>query len=134
MASSQYEPERTAFKGTELGKGHFGEVYVASASTLKGQREETQVAVKCLKGGYATDSLPVKQFASEMETLATIGTHLNIVSLLGVVVKGKRLPAATFYPFRRASAVQVSQFSFWNTANLAPYETSCRKRINSGRP
>ena len=74
-----------------MGKGHFGEVYTASVSGVAGREGEIPVAVKLLKSGHSLNSLAMKQFASEMEIMASIGRHLNIVSLLGIFVKGIKL-------------------------------------------
>ncbi|XP_022111631.1 angiopoietin-1 receptor-like, partial [Acanthaster planci] len=61
-----------------LGKGNFGEVR-AGGVRVKG--EVTKAAIKTLKDG-ASDSA-VKDFKEEMQTMANIKPHRNIVSLLG---------------------------------------------------
>ncbi|XP_022109721.1 tyrosine-protein kinase Mer-like [Acanthaster planci] len=61
-----------------LGKGNFGEVR-AGGVRVKG--EVTKAAIKTLKDG-ASDSA-VKDFKEEMQTMANIKPHPNIVSLLG---------------------------------------------------
>ena len=90
-----------------MGKGSFGKVYLASTSGLRGHPEKMCVAVKCIKSGVSSDSHQVKQFAAEMETMASIGGHINIVSVLGVIIKGIGIP----YPNSRLLVYNCRNFT-----------------------
>jgi fibroblast growth factor receptor 2 len=61
--------------GKPLGEGAFGKVVMAHANGL------VIVAVKMLKEGHTDED--VKDLVCEMEVMKMIGTHINIINLLG---------------------------------------------------
>lgn len=69
--------------GKPLGEGAFGKVVMADAHglTKNGQTQITVVAVKMLKEGHTDED--VKDLVCEMEVMKMIGTHINIINLLG---------------------------------------------------
>lgn len=69
--------------GKPLGEGAFGKVVIADAHglTKNGQTQITVVAVKMLKEGHTDED--VKDLVCEMEVMKMIGTHINIINLLG---------------------------------------------------
>lgn len=64
-----------------LGEGAFGKVVMAEAHGLTKTGLSTIVAVKMLKEGHTDED--VKDLVCEMEVMKMIGTHINIINLLG---------------------------------------------------
>ncbi|XP_070490745.1 fibroblast growth factor receptor homolog 1-like isoform X2 [Chironomus tepperi] len=64
-----------------LGEGAFGKVVMAEAHGLMRAGQITVVAVKMLKEGHTDED--VKDLVCEMEVMKMIGTHVNIINLLG---------------------------------------------------
>ncbi|KAL7017813.1 hypothetical protein ACKWTF_010540 [Chironomus riparius] len=64
-----------------LGEGAFGKVVMAEAHGLMKAGQITVVAVKMLKEGHTDED--VKDLVCEMEVMKMIGTHVNIINLLG---------------------------------------------------
>ncbi|OWA53346.1 Vascular endothelial growth factor receptor 1 [Hypsibius exemplaris] len=71
---------------TVLGRGEYGLVTRGYATGLLGYPPRTVVAVKTLI--RPTDPKQRACFLKEIDTMMTIGRHLNIVNLLGTVVEG----------------------------------------------
>lgn len=67
--------------GKALGEGAFGKVVMAYANGLDKTGQNTIVAVKMLKEGHTDED--VKDLVCEMEVMKMIGTHKNIINLLG---------------------------------------------------
>ncbi|CRL07509.1 CLUMA_CG020474, isoform B [Clunio marinus] len=67
--------------GKNLGEGAFGKVVMAHANGLVKTGQTTIVAVKMLKEGHTDED--VKDLVCEMEVMKMIGTHINIINLLG---------------------------------------------------
>jgi fibroblast growth factor receptor 2 len=67
--------------GKALGEGAFGKVVMADAHDLVKNSQKTVVAVKMLKEGHTDED--VKDLVCEMEVMKMIGTHINIINLLG---------------------------------------------------
>lgn len=67
--------------GKNLGEGAFGKVVMAEAHGLMKAGQITVVAVKMLKEGHTDED--VKDLVCEMEVMKMIGTHVNIINLLG---------------------------------------------------
>lgn len=67
--------------GKNLGEGAFGKVVMAEAHGLMKAGQVTVVAVKMLKEGHTDED--VKDLVCEMEVMKMIGTHVNIINLLG---------------------------------------------------
>lgn len=67
--------------GKALGEGAFGKVVMAHAHGLVKNGQATTVAVKMLKEGHTDED--VKDLVCEMEVMKMIGTHINIINLLG---------------------------------------------------
>ncbi|XP_054706808.1 fibroblast growth factor receptor 3-like [Uloborus diversus] len=67
--------------GKPLGHGAFGQVFQAEAVGLSPERKSTTVAVKMLKDGHCDQD--VIDLISEVEVMKAIGTHPNIINLLG---------------------------------------------------
>jgi fibroblast growth factor receptor 2 len=67
--------------GKALGEGAFGKVVMAQAHGLVKTGQSTVVAVKMLKEGHTDED--VKDLVCEMEVMKMIGTHINIINLLG---------------------------------------------------
>ncbi|KAJ8948355.1 hypothetical protein NQ318_019340 [Aromia moschata] len=74
-----------------IGEGAFGKVYFAKAYEIDGNPGFTMVAVKQLKGNKAHPTRELLDFEGEIETLKRIGSHDNIVRLLGCVTMEKPL-------------------------------------------
>lgn len=67
--------------GKNLGEGAFGKVVMAYANGIDKNGQNTVVAVKMLKEGHSDEE--VKVLVGEMEVMKMIGTHKNIINLLG---------------------------------------------------
>lgn len=67
--------------GKNLGEGAFGKVVMAEAHGLIKSGQTVVVAVKMLKEGHTDED--VKDLVCEMEVMKMIGTHINIINLLG---------------------------------------------------
>jgi len=67
--------------GRTLGEGAFGKVLMADAYALLKAECSTAVAVKMLKEGHSDED--VKDLISELELMKQVGTHDNIINLLG---------------------------------------------------
>lgn len=72
-----------------LGVGQFGTVFSATAKKLRGFTKPVRVAVK---KPHDNQPLALEQFVQELEVMSLLERHLNIVNLLGFVVKGKFIP------------------------------------------
>ncbi|XP_055349581.1 macrophage colony-stimulating factor 1 receptor 2-like isoform X2 [Paramacrobiotus metropolitanus] len=72
-----------------LGKGANGIVRKGVAKCLHGQPDVTEVAMKTAKN--RSDSGQFRQLVQELRIMADAGRHLNIVNLLGVVMKGEMM-------------------------------------------
>ncbi|XP_059350091.1 vascular endothelial growth factor receptor 1-like [Daphnia carinata] len=93
-------PKKRLRLGKQLGKGCFGEVYKAEAVGLKGSEETvTTVAVKKV---LSTSQFQMKSqtaaldaLIKELKILNYLGSHLNVVNLLGActtdIIKGELL-------------------------------------------
>lgn len=82
----EYEFPREKLKlGKQLGAGAFGVVLKATAQGILPYEEESTVAVKMVK--KQTDNEVVKALVSELKIMIHLGTHLNVVNLLGAVTK-----------------------------------------------
>jgi FMS-like tyrosine kinase 1 len=71
--------------GKQLGAGAFGVVVKAIAQGILPYEEESTVAVKMVK--KQTDNDVMKALVSELKIMIHLGTHLNVVNLLGAVTK-----------------------------------------------
>lgn len=79
-----YEFPRDRLKfGRQLGVGSFGVVLEAVAQQILPNEEETTVVVKTIQ--RLADFESVHALAMELKVLIHMGTHLNIVNLLGAV-------------------------------------------------
>uniref|UniRef100_A0AAU0N4C4 Fibroblast growth factor receptor n=1 Tax=Gecarcinus lateralis TaxID=6769 RepID=A0AAU0N4C4_GECLA len=74
-------PRSRLIMGESLGEGAFGKVMRAEVQGINRPDLATTVAVKMLKEGH-TDS-ELMDLVSEMEMMKMIGTHINIINLLG---------------------------------------------------
>nr|WOX59759.1 receptor tyrosine kinase FGFR1A1 [Carcinus maenas] len=74
-------PRAKLILGESLGEGAFGKVLRAEVQGVKRPDLASSVAVKMLKEGH-TDS-ELMDLVSEMEMMKMIGTHINIINLLG---------------------------------------------------
>ncbi|XP_045122097.1 fibroblast growth factor receptor 4-like isoform X3 [Portunus trituberculatus] len=74
-------PRAKLILGESLGEGAFGKVVRAEVQGVKRPSLASTVAVKMLKEGH-TDS-ELMDLVSEMEMMKMIGTHINIINLLG---------------------------------------------------
>ncbi|XP_050732981.1 fibroblast growth factor receptor 4-like isoform X2 [Eriocheir sinensis] len=74
-------PRARLIMGESLGEGAFGKVVRAEVQGVNRPDLATTVAVKMLKEGH-TDS-ELMDLVSEMEMMKMIGTHINIINLLG---------------------------------------------------
>ncbi len=72
--------------GMQLGAGCFGRVVKAEAVGIAGSGESVQtVAVKMVRS--PTNVAAVEALISEMKILIFLGSHLNVVNLLGACTK-----------------------------------------------
>ncbi|CAB3373126.1 Hypothetical predicted protein [Cloeon dipterum] len=79
---SEWEfPRNLLVLGKVLGEGAFGKVMQAEGQGILDSGVKTVVAVKMLKEGH-TDS-EMLDLVSEMEMMKMIGSHINIINLLG---------------------------------------------------
>lgn len=74
-------PRAKLIMGESLGEGAFGKVSKAAAHGLIKPENAEIVAVKQLKEGHTDTEL--MDLVSEMEMMKMIGTHINIINLLG---------------------------------------------------
>ncbi|XP_076334249.1 fibroblast growth factor receptor 2-like isoform X2 [Tachypleus tridentatus] len=65
----------------KVGCGAFGQVHIAEALSIKAKEVSTVVAVKMLKVGHTDQDM--LDLVSEMELMKIIGSHMNIINLLG---------------------------------------------------
>uniref|UniRef100_A0A8D9E3Q1 receptor protein-tyrosine kinase n=1 Tax=Cacopsylla melanoneura TaxID=428564 RepID=A0A8D9E3Q1_9HEMI len=75
-------PRQSLSLGKTLGEGAFGKVIRAEAEGIIQSGIMTTVAVKMLKEGH-TDGDMIN-LVSEMEVIKMIGSHINIINLLGI--------------------------------------------------
>lgn len=68
--------------GKRLGSGAFGVVFKAKTVGLIDENTTSDVAVKTVYSN--TDSECIKALEAELKVLIHIGSHLNVVNLLGV--------------------------------------------------
>ncbi|CAH1777673.1 unnamed protein product [Owenia fusiformis] len=80
----EFPKERLNF-GMVLGAGAFGRVVKADAVGLNDYESSTPVAVKMVKD--CTDYDQMKSLMSELKIMIHIGSHLNVLNLLGAVTK-----------------------------------------------
>ena len=73
------------FEGKELGIGAFGRVVKADAIGLKTDEPVTTVAVKMVKSN--ADAVAIESLVSELKIMIHLGSHLNVVNLLGACTK-----------------------------------------------
>ena len=72
--------------GKQLGAGCFGVVLEAQAAGIKGSDEISKtVAVKMVRS--ATNKAALEDLISELKVLVYLGSHLNILNLLGACTK-----------------------------------------------
>ncbi len=72
--------------GIQLGAGCFGRVVKAEAVGIKGSGEPIKtVAVKMVRS--QTNVAALEALASELKILIHLGSHLNVVNLLGACTK-----------------------------------------------
>ena len=70
----------------QLGEGCFGRVVKAEAVGIKDSEETVKtVAVKMIKS--ATNVAALEALVSELKILIHLGSHLNVVNLLGACTK-----------------------------------------------
>ncbi|XP_042874314.1 fibroblast growth factor receptor 3-like isoform X2 [Penaeus japonicus] len=74
-------PRSKLIMGESLGEGAFGKVVKAEVQGINRPDLITTVAVKMLKEGHTDAEL--MDLVSEMEMMKMIGTHINIINLLG---------------------------------------------------
>ena len=81
----RWEFPRSQLKlGVQLGAGAFGRVLKAEATGIREGEEVTTVAVKMVRSG--TDLLALKALMSELKIMIHLGSHINVVNLLGALV------------------------------------------------
>lgn len=80
--SFEFLKHNLVFK-SNLGQGEFGVVKMAIAVGIKDDEDETIVAVKMLKN--SDNELAFKTLLTELKILCYLGSHENIVNLLGAV-------------------------------------------------
>jgi serine/threonine protein kinase len=74
------------YTGVQLGEGCFGRVVKAEAVGIKDSEETVKtVAVKMIKS--ATNVAALEALVSELKILIYLGSHLNVVNLLGACTK-----------------------------------------------
>ncbi|XP_046395361.1 vascular endothelial growth factor receptor 2-like [Ischnura elegans] len=78
-------PRHRLILGKQIGSGAFGMVMKAEAHGIVEWEATTTVAVKMVK--RCTDSTHIKALASELKIMAHLGSHLNVVNLLGACTK-----------------------------------------------
>ncbi|XP_046395794.1 platelet-derived growth factor receptor alpha-like [Ischnura elegans] len=78
-------PRHRLILGKQIGSGAFGMVMKAEAHGIVEWEATTTVAVKMAK--RCTDSTHIKALASELKIMAHLGSHLNVVNLLGACTK-----------------------------------------------
>ena len=72
-----------------MGFGAFGRVLEADAVGLNDNEPVTKVAVKMVRSqlSSATSNVAIESFISELKILSYLGSHLNVVNLLGACIK-----------------------------------------------
>ena len=72
--------------GTQLGSGCFGVVVKAEAAGIKGADKISKtVAVKMVRSKTSVTAL--EDLVSELKVLVYLGSHLNVLNLLGACTK-----------------------------------------------
>ncbi|XP_030643569.1 KIT proto-oncogene, receptor tyrosine kinase b [Chanos chanos] len=90
----EFPRERLRF-GKILGSGAFGKVVAATAYSLCSPNTVTTVAVKMLKpSAHSTEK---EALMSELKVLSYLGSHMNIVNLLGACTVGGPILVITEY-------------------------------------
>ncbi|XP_038052502.1 fibroblast growth factor receptor 1-like [Patiria miniata] len=69
----------------ELGRGQFGRVLLGKALGIEEVGKETKVAVKTVKEG--ADRHAKKELVAELQVMNTVGSHPNVVKLLGYCIE-----------------------------------------------
>ena len=72
-------------KGVQLGSGCFGRVVRAEAIGLKDSEPVRTVAVKMIRS--SANNTAIEALISELKILIHLGSHLNVVNLLGACTK-----------------------------------------------
>ena len=73
--------------GRQLGNGQFGVVFKAKATGIEGSDEISKtVAVKMVQSA-ANDDAALKDLVSELKVMIYLGSHLNVLNLLGACTK-----------------------------------------------
>ncbi len=79
-------PNTILYIGQQLGVGCFGRVIKAEAVGIKGSTKTTQtVAVKMAR--LRNNAAALEALVSELKILIYLGSHLNILNLLGACTK-----------------------------------------------
>ena len=71
--------------GKELGSGAFGRVVKAEAIGLQKAQEPVTVAVKMVR--LNADAAAIQSLVSELKIMIHLGSHLNVVNLMGACTK-----------------------------------------------
>ncbi|OWA50740.1 putative Mast/stem cell growth factor receptor Kit [Hypsibius exemplaris] len=83
-----------------LGRGNFGVVYRGTLLVCPANPGPvTVVAVKAIKAIFWMNDCALQQFAKEIQVMAKLERHSNVVSLLGVVLEGTPLIVMEFCRF-----------------------------------
>jgi len=99
----------------EIGAGHFGRVVKAEAIGIRDSCDETAVvqrrkyktvAVKMVRS--QTNDAAMDALISELKILIYLGSHLNVVSLLGACTKRIIKGISTSYDIRQISMTAQS--------------------------
>ena len=75
------------YSGIELGSGAFGRVVKADAVGLRPDQPVTTVAVKMVRSQLNSTTSAIESLISEMKIMHHLGSHLNVVNLLGACTK-----------------------------------------------
>ena len=78
-------PRQSVKLGIQLGVGQYGRVVKAKISGLRGHDEKT-VAIKMVRSRANVSAL--EALVSEMKIMSFLGSHLNVVNLIGACTKG----------------------------------------------
>jgi hypothetical protein len=120
--------------GIQLGAGCFGRVVKAEAVGIKSSGEIVKtVAVKMVRS--VTNVAAMEALVSELKILIHLGSHLNVVNLLGACTKKiskgpSHFRVSTEIQFLCGFPFKIFQVNFWSSSNIVDLEI-CKRTCST---